>query len=72
MLMERGKALKHSLQAFNFRKYSNLTQRVKDFPKELEDLQLAADRDTTNEAIQVRIQELVPKVVHYSDSEKAF
>ncbi|XP_042060420.1 uncharacterized protein LOC121804780 [Salvia splendens] len=56
VLMQRGKEFKKMLKSFNFKEFSNLSQRVKDLTMELEDLQIAADRDTGNVEIQYRIE----------------
>ncbi|XP_042041211.1 uncharacterized protein LOC121786644 [Salvia splendens] len=72
VLMERGKEFKKILKSFNFKEFSNLSQRVKDYTKEMEDLKLEAGRDTGNAEIQDRIRDIRSKVLFYSTSEKAF
>lgn len=51
VLVERGEAFKNSLKEFNFIEYNNLSQWVKEYSKELDELQLPADWVTASSVI---------------------
>ena len=58
ILFERGKAFKQVLKAFNFKEFSNITERAEESSKALEEIQLKLDQDTNSLALQAQVKEL--------------